>query len=192
VSGPAERPGGTGGARHPRALVHDLSTRVSGPRRGCKGFSWIGDERIAIGSLPVGRAVWDLSEQGITHAVNCRAGLQTHISQDLWALRRELGSERVAQAPMWDSGRPQPARLWAPAVEFALTALEDPGAGVLIHCQQGRRRSAMVTYAVLRVRGHGPDEAARLILTHRPQARLVPVYTAGVERWLTGRTGALQ
>lgn len=181
------------GRRHARGRVHGLSTRVYGPRSGCLGHSWIGDERIAVGGVPVGDGVWRLPEEGVTHVVNCRAPLQTRISQDLWAERRVLGPDRVAHAPMWDSGRPQPPALWSPAAEFAAAALDDdPAAGVLIHCQQGRRRSAMVAYAVLRLRGHDPDEAARLILQHRPQAQLVPEYTAGVERWLTARSGTLQ
>jgi len=181
------------GSRHPRGRVHGLSTRVYGPRSGCLGYSWIGDERLAVGGVPVGDAVWRLADEGVTHVVNCRAPLQTRISQDLWAERRVLGRDRVIQAPMWDSGRPQPAALWSPAVEFAHRALQsDPEARVLVHCQQGRRRSAMVAYAVLRVRGHAPDEAARLILEHRPQAHLVPEYVAGVERWLSARAGALQ
>jgi protein-tyrosine phosphatase len=117
--------------------------------------------------------------------VNCRAGLQTHISQDLWAERRVLGADRVAHAPMWDRGRPQPPRLWAPAARFAADALErDPRARVLVHCQQGRRRSAMVAYAVLRLRGHDPADAARLVLDSRAPATLVPAYRASVEEWL--------
>jgi protein-tyrosine phosphatase len=181
------------GARKPaRAHLHRLSTRIYGPRRGCLGFSWIGDERIAIGGVPVGDAVWRLPEEGITHVVNCRAPLQARISQDLWAERQVLGADRVVHAPMWDSGKPQPAHLWSPAVEFAAEALEsDHGNGVLIHCQQGRRRSAMVAYGVLRLRGHSAEDASRLILHHRPQAHLVPVYTAGVERWLAERADAL-
>lgn len=174
--------------RGPRARIHRVSTRIYGPRAGCAGHSWIGDERIAIGGVPVGEAVWRLPEDGITHVVNCRARLQGCISQDLWAERRVLGADRVMQAPMWDSGRPQPPRLWAPAAEFAARALDDhPDAGVLIHCQQGRRRSAMVAYAVLRLRGHDEAEAARLVLEYRAQAHLVPTYTASVERWLAAR-----
>jgi protein-tyrosine phosphatase len=58
---------------------------------------------------------------------------------------------------------------------------------VLIHCQQGRRRSAMVAYAVLRLRGHDPSEAARLVLESRAPARLIPAYRASVEEWLASR-----
>ncbi len=142
-------------------------------------------ERIAIGSIPVGSAVDRLPGLGITDVVNCRAQLQTRISQDLWAERRVLGAEHVVHAPMWDNGRPQPARLWAPAARFAAGRLdEDPDAAVLIHCQQGRRRSAMVAYAVLRLRGHDSAEAARLVLESRAPASLVPAYRASVEDWL--------
>lgn len=136
--------------------------------------------------MPVGGAVSRLPELGVTHVVNCRAELQTRISQDLWAERQVFGPDRVVHAPMWDHGRPQPSRLWAPAARFAAAALEDdPTAGVLIHCQQGRRRSAMVTYAVLRMRGHDPDDAARLILESRVPASIVPAYRRSVEEWLS-------
>jgi len=168
-----------------RATLNRASTRIYGPRRGLEGLSWVRGERIAIGSVPVGDAVERLPEVGVTHVVNCRAQLQTRISQDLWAEREVFGDDRVMSAPMWDNGRRQPSRLWAPAARFAAHALdEDPDAGVLIHCQQGRRRSAMVAYAVLRLRGHDPAEAARLVLESRAPARLVPAYRASVEDWL--------
>ena len=168
-----------------RGASNRASTRLYGPMRGLEGFSWIDGERLAIGSIPVGGAVQRLPELGVTHVVNCRAPFQTRISQDLWAEREVLGEDHVTSAPMWDHGRHQPPRLWAPAARFAAAALdEDPDAGVLIHCQQGRRRSAMVAYAVLRLRGHDPSEAARLVLESRAPARLIPAYRASVEEWL--------
>ena len=65
---------------------------------------------------------------------------------------------------------------------------DDPNARVLIHCQRGRRRSLFVAYAVLRLRGRSPEVAARDLLTHRHEARLVPTYRKAVEEWLA--TGA--
>lgn len=168
-----------------RAAANRASTRIYGPRRGLEGFSWLGDERIAVGSLPVGGAVPRLPELGVTHVVNCRAPLQTRISQDLWAERRVFGADRVAHAPMWDHGRRQSPVLWAPATRFGAAALDDPTAGLLVHCQQGRHRSAMVAYAVLRLRGHDSDEAERLVLDHRASAALVPAYRESVEEWLS-------
>lgn len=162
-----------------------------GPRRGLEGFTWLGGERVAIGSLPVGGAVARLPDLGVTHVVNCRAQLQTRISQDLWAERRVFGADHVVHAPMWDHGRRQPPQLWAGAARFGASALEDPTAGVLVHCQQGRRRSAMVAYAILRLRGHDPDEAERLVVDHRLAATIVPAYRESVEEWLAAPLGAL-
>jgi protein-tyrosine phosphatase len=131
-----------------------------------------------------------LPDEGVTHVVNCRARLQTAISGDLAVERALFGPSRVASAPMWDNGRRQPERLWAPAALFAAEALDDPEARVLIHCQQGRRRSVLLAYATLRLRGHSGEEAARLILSHRTEARLVPAYRASVEDWLASRDPA--
>lgn len=153
-------------------------------------MTWIGDERIAIGSLPDRELLDRARAEGITHVVNCRARLQARVSQDLWATRRLFGAERVVHAPMWDSGRPQSPENWADGALFAAAALDsDPEAKVLIHCQQGRRRSAMVAYATLRLRGRTPEAAAAAILDHRLVAQVVPEYRASVERWLAERTG---
>ena len=91
---------------------------------------------------------------------------------------------------MWDHGRRQPpAPVGARPPRFAARALdEDPDAGVLIHCQQGRRRSAMVAYAVLRLRGHDPAEAARLVL-ESPRAGACSCRPTG-RAWRTGSRDA--
>ncbi|MFN8109039.1 MAG: hypothetical protein U0Y82_04230 [Thermoleophilia bacterium] len=174
-----------GDYRGPRALAHRVSTRLYGPRGGLAGYAWVPGERLAIGAIPVGPHVAALPEHGFTHAVVCRAGPQTVVSQDLWAARAVLGAGNVAHAPMWDHGNHQPPALWAPAARFAAETLrQDPDARVLIHCQQGRRRSVMVAYATLRLLGHDPETAARLVLETRPMGRLMPAYRESVERWL--------
>jgi protein-tyrosine phosphatase len=148
-------------------------------------LSWVGGERIAISGLPPRGTVPGLAGQGVTHVVNCRARPQVRLSGDLTAERAAFGSGRVAHAPMWDLGHRQRPVLWAEAAAFAARALaDDPQARVLIHCHWGRRRSAMVAYAVLRMRGRTGDEAAALVLRYRPQAELVPNYVRSVERWL--------
>jgi protein-tyrosine phosphatase len=140
---------------------------------------------VAVGNLPTASSVVRLPEEGVTHVVNCRARLQTRLSGDLAVERALFGPSRVAVAPMWDNGHRQPPWRWAPAALFAARALEDdPEARVLIHCQQGRRRSVLVAYAVLRLRGLPGEDAARLILSHRTEARLVPAYRLSVEEWL--------
>ena len=150
-------------------------------------LSWVGGERIAISGMPPRRAVPRLAEQGVTHVVNCRARSQVKLSGDLTA-EREAFPGRVVHAPMWDLGQRQRPRLWAEAVAFAARALaEDPQARVLIHCHWGERRSAMLAYAVLRLRGHDVESASGLVLTYRPQAKLVPNYVRSVETWLAAR-----
>ena len=150
-------------------------------------LSWLGGERIAISGMPTRSKVPGLADQGVTHVVNCRARSQVKLSGDLSA---ELAAfpGRVMHAPMWDLGQRQRPRLWAAAAAFAAKALaEDPHARVLIHCHWGKRRSAMVAYAVLRLRGHAQETAAALVLKHRPQAALVPNYVRSVEGWLASQ-----
>lgn len=159
--------------------------RFYGPSRRTTPLSWVGDERLAIGGIPTAATLVRLREEGVTHVVNCRSTAQTWVSQDLAVERVLFGPGRVAHAPMWDSGLPQPAVLWSAAARFAADALDgDPEARVLVHCQQGRCRSVMVAYAVLRLRGHEPEAATQLIREHRREARFVPAYTASVEGWL--------
>jgi protein-tyrosine phosphatase len=168
-----------------RRQWHGLVSRWYGPRQANAGLSWLGTERIAISGEPTGKLAARLTGLGVTHLVNCRTSWQVLISQDLAAERELLGRDRVSHAPMSDRGQPQDPRLWAHAARFAASALDDdPAARVLIHCQQGRRRSAMVAYAVLRLRGHREQEATALILRHRVTAEIVPAYVSSVERWL--------
>ena len=174
------------GAAHGwRARLHRCSIGLIASDPHSSMLSWVGGERIAISGLPRRGSVPGLADQGVTHVVNCRARPQVRLSGDLTAERAAFGSGRVAHAPMWDLGHRQRPVLWAEAVAFAARALaDDPQARVLIHCHWGRRRSAMVAYAVLRMRGRTGDEAAALVLRYRPQAELVPNYVRSVERWL--------
>jgi protein-tyrosine phosphatase len=148
-------------------------------------LSWIGDERIAVSGVPSARMVARLAEQGVTHVVNCRPRVPVGWWGDLAAERAVFGAERVAHAPMQDHGLRQRPAAWAAAACFAAGVLNDqPQAGVLIHCTAGRRRSIMLAYAVLRLRGHDRAMAAALLLRYRREAMLVPAYVRSVERWL--------
>jgi protein-tyrosine phosphatase len=178
--------GAPGGAAHSwRATLRRCSVGLIASDPHSAVLSWVAGERIAISGLPARAAVGRLADQGVTHVVNCRARPQVRLSGDLTAERAALGPGRVAHAPMWDLGHRQRPVLWAEAVAFAARALaDDPQARVLIHCHWGRRRSAMIAYGVLRMRGRAPEEAAALVLRYRPQAELVPNYVRSVERWL--------
>jgi len=149
------------------------------------GISWIAGERLGISALPEGELLAGLTAAGVSHVVNCRARPQTWLTRELAAERALFGAARVAHAPMWDFGQSQHPRRWSAAVHFAARVLDsDRDARVLVHCKAGRRRSVLVAYAVLRLRGHSAEDAGRLIVTHRVEAQLVPVYLADVERWL--------
>jgi len=159
--------------------------RLPGPDAATLALNWIGGERIAIGGVPSARLVARLAEQGVTHIVNCRSRSQVRWSGDLAAERAAFGPGRVAHVPMQDHGLRQRPAVWAAAACFAARVLdEQPQAGVLIHCSAGRRRSVMLAYAVLRLRGHDRTRAAALVLTYRAEAELVPAYVRSVERWL--------
>ncbi|GIF78357.1 protein-tyrosine phosphatase family protein [Asanoa siamensis] len=168
-----------------RSWYHRHSTRFYKPNPRNSWLSWIGEEHIAVGSLPTGRTLPLLRDAGVTHVINCRATSQTWLSQDLAAERAVFGPARVVHAPMWDFGQPQHPRLWSAAARYVADVLtEEPGSGVLVHCHQGRRRSVLITYAALRLRGHDADAAAALIATHRTEGVLVKAYAGSVERWL--------
>src|SRR5215472_7020410 len=159
--------------------------RAPGPDDASPALSWIGGERIAIGGVPSARLVARLAEQGVTHVVNCRSRAQVHWSGDLAAERTAFGPGRVAHVQMQDHGLPQRPAVWAAAACFAARVLdEQPQAGVLIHCSAGRHRSAMLAYAVLRLRGHDRTQAGSLVLSYRTEAQLLPAYVRSVERWL--------
>jgi protein-tyrosine phosphatase len=158
---------------------------MPGPEAASPALTWIGDERIAISGVPSSRTVARLAEQGVTHVVNCRPRAQVRWSGDLAAERAAFGPGKVAHAPMQDHGLPQRPAAWAAAACFAARVLdEQPQAGVLIHCTAGRHRSAMLAYAVLRLRGHDRTRAASLVLSYRTEAQLLPAYVRSVERWL--------
>jgi protein-tyrosine phosphatase len=184
----SERPTGQSNTPGWRGWIHRHTTRLFGPSATSTPLSWIGGERIAVGGLPTALSLPALIVAGVTHVVNCRARAQTWFSQDLAVERAIFGRSHVMAAPMWDDGRPQPPARWSAAALFAAEALTtDQDAKVFIHCHQGRRRSVLLAYAVLRLRGRDPDDAVRLIVEHRLEAEVVPTYQDSVEQWLRRR-----
>ena len=83
-------------------------------------------------------------------------------------------------APTADDGTTKDGSWFAPAVDLALKALEDPTAKILVHCWLGVRRGPSMVYAILRARGHSPEEAAAMVLAVRPSAELR--YAADADR----------
>jgi protein-tyrosine phosphatase len=148
-------------------------------------LSWIGAERLGIGPLPTAARLPQLVDEGVTHVINCRSIPQTAVTGDLAVERDIFGADRVAHAPMWDFGHEQNPWRWSAAAHFGAEVLAgDPDTRLFIHCQQGRRRSVLMAYAVLRLRGYPAPDAGQLIRRHRAEAELVEAYLSSVERWL--------
>ena len=168
-----------------RARFYRFSTRLYHANPATSWLTWIENERIAIGTLPTAATILNLRAEGVTHVINCRARVETLLSQDLGIERALFGRLHVSHAPMWDTGCHQHPRRWSDAARFAARALdEDATSRVFIHCKAGSHRSVLVAYAALRLRNHSADNAANLITSHRVEAELLPAYRASVDDWI--------
>jgi protein-tyrosine phosphatase len=98
---------------------------------------------------------------------------------------------RVLWNPTDDDFRPKPPELLQRGVDFALEALEDPQAKLLIHCAAGVHRAPMMTLAVLRAQGWSLEEAMERIEERRNTVDFADVYVRSVEefmkRWALAR-----
>lgn len=168
---------------HPAAgkdkAVARKNFRATGRRMGMD-ITWLTD-RIAVGG-----GIWNaenmaaVSRAGITHIIDMQ------IEFDDTPLAEPYGIE-VCWNPVDDDFEPKPAAVFARGVEFALRALEDDSAKVLVHCAAGVHRAPMMTLAVLAVMGWKLDSAMDLIEGRRPAADFADVYVRSVENFLKGR-----
>ena len=71
-----------------------------------------------------------------------------------------------------DAGQAMPADWFYDGVDFALEALRDPDAQVLIHCHMGINRGPSMAFAVLLATGMEPVEALDAIRKARPIAAI--------------------
>jgi dual specificity phosphatase 3 len=71
-----------------------------------------------------------------------------------------------------DAGQAMPDQWFFDGVDFALTALEDPGAQVLAHCHMGINRGPSMAFAILLATGMDPVEALTAIRAARPIAAI--------------------
>src|SRR5215831_12498670 len=74
-----------------RARFYRLTTRLYSANPATTWLTWIGNERIAIGTLPTAATILNLRAEGVTHVMNCRARIETLLSQDL-AIERALSA----------------------------------------------------------------------------------------------------
>jgi protein-tyrosine phosphatase len=90
----------------------------------------------------------------------------------------------VLHNPTDDDFQPKPARLFQPAVEFALQALDLEESKVFIHCAAGVHRAPMMTLAILRVLGWPLKDAMELIQKRRWVVDFADVYVQSVENFV--------
>jgi len=80
-----------------------------------------------------------------------------------------------------DAGQVMPDQWFFDGVDFALTALEDPGAQVLAHCHMGINRGPSMAFAILLATGMDLVEALTAIRAARPIAAIS--YAADALSW---------
>jgi protein-tyrosine phosphatase len=144
-------------------------------------ITWL-DDRIAVGG-----GIWNaenmaaVSRAGITHIIDMQ------IEFDDTPLAEPQGIA-VCWNPVDDDFEPKRPEVFERGVEFALAALEDPKAKLLIHCAAGVHRAPMMTLALLGVMGWKVEDAMDLIETKRPAADFAEVYVRSVEKFLDWRS----
>jgi protein-tyrosine phosphatase len=131
-------------------------------------------KRLAFGSKCTRvRHVERLQALGITHVVDVRnyAG-------------KKLRKFKMIRLNFKDDARPRPMWFYARALRFYEKALKDPNSKVFVMCRAGRRRSANMTYFLLRASGIGPSEAEATIRRARPCIQIVRAYRESGEEYL--------
>jgi protein-tyrosine phosphatase len=143
-------------------------------------ITWV-TERVALGG-----GIWnaqnmaELARAGITHVLNMQ------LEFDDRPLAAPLGI-RVLWNPTDDDFLLKPPELFKRGIDFALEALEDPGARLYVHCAAGVHRAPMMTLAVLCAMGWEIEAAMVLIETRRPVVDFADVYVESVRRFLDSR-----
>jgi len=137
-------------------------------------MTWVTD-RIAVGGgIWTDEKMVEVARAGITHIIDMQ------IEWDDTELARPYGI-RVLWNPTDDDFQPKPPELFQRGVEFALAALDDSESRLFIHCAAGVHRAPMMTLAVLRAMGFGPDDALDMIESRRRVADFADVYVESVE-----------
>ena len=121
-----------------------------------------------------------VAQAGITHIIDMQ------IEFDDTPLGREQGIA-VCWNPIDDDFEPKPPEIFERGVDFALRALDDPGAKLFIHCAAGVHRAPMMALALLCVLGWELDDAAEMIEQKRDVADFADVYVRSVEKYLAQR-----
>jgi protein-tyrosine phosphatase len=140
-------------------------------------MSWV------TGRIAVGGGIWnadnmrEVARAGITHVIDMQ------IEFDDTPLGQAQGIEVLWNA-VDDDFKPKPPEVFLRGVEFARTALDQPGTKVFIHCAAGVHRAPMMALALLCSLSWNMPQAMDLIQARRPVVDFPDVYVKSVERFL--------
>src|SRR5579864_184489 len=130
--------------------------------------------RLAFGSKATRlRHVERLRSLGITHIIDVRK----YPAKKLDQFKRICLSFK-------DDARARPQWFYSRALAFYKMAMRQPDTKVFVMCRAGRRRSANMTYFLLRASGIGPREAEATIRRARPCIQIVRAYRESGEEYL--------
>ena len=133
-------------------------------------------KRLAFGSKATRlRHVERLRTMGITHIIDVRKYRAKKLDQ----------FKRIC-LNFKDDARPRPQWFYSRALSFYKKAMRQPGSRVFVMCRAGRRRSANMTYFLLRASGIGPSEAEATLRRARPCIQIVRGYRESAEEYLRG------
>jgi len=145
--------------------------------QGILDLNWVSD-RIAVGGwLETEEKMRAVARLGITHIIDMAWEHDDTPEASKYGIRVLLNTTD-------DDFQPKGTDLLQCGVEFALSALQEPGSKLLIHCVAGRHRGPMMTLAVLCAMGWQMDDAMRHISQCRPVVDWSPVYVESVKSFL--------
>jgi protein-tyrosine phosphatase len=140
-------------------------------------MTWVTDQ------IAVGGGIWheanmiEVVREGVTHIIDMQ------IEFDDTRLAEPYGV-KVLWNPTDDDFRPKPPELFQRGVDFALEALQDPQAKLLIHCAAGVHRAPMMTLAVLRAQGWSLRDAVIEMEDRRDVVDFADVYVQSVQDFM--------
>jgi protein-tyrosine phosphatase len=141
------------------------------------------DMTWVTGRISVGGGIWsaenmaEVARAGVTHIIDMQ------IEFDDTALAKPHGIQ-VLWNPIDDDFLPKPVGVFQRGVDFALSALDEEGSKVFIHCAAGVHRAPMMTLAILCSLSWQMDAAMELIEVRRPVVDFADVYVRSVEKFL--------
>lgn len=147
-------------------------------------ITWVTD-RIAVGG-----GIWndqnmaEVVRLGVTHIINMQIEFDDRPLAEHYPVI-------IFHSPIDDDFQPKPPKVFQPAIEFALQAIDgvEPDNRVFIHCAAGVHRAPMMTLALLRVMGWTLDDAKELIQKRRYVVDFADVYVQSVENFVKAYEG---